>query len=101
MDSKRIIFSSYQKSEAEYARGQSNLYSVNINNLEIIELTSREGTESSPKVSPDGSKISFIGSTWSKNFYNDRKMYIIDSDGSNLKCITNDLDQTPGAPFLV
>ena len=26
-------------------------------------------------------------------------MYIIDSDGSNLKCITNDLDQTPGAPF--
>ena len=99
MDSKRIIFSSYQKSEAEYARGQSNLYSVNINNLEIIELTTREGTESSPKVSPDGSKISFIGSTWSKNFYNDRKMYIIDSDGSNLKCITNDLDQTPGAPF--
>ena len=30
-DSKTILFSSYQKPEAEYARGQSNLYSVNIN----------------------------------------------------------------------
>ncbi len=99
IDSKKIIFSSYQKPNAEYARGQSNLYSVNIHDLEIIELTSREGTETSPKVSPDGSKVSFIGSTWSKNFYNDRKMYIMDLDGSNLKCITTDLDQTPGPPF--
>ena len=32
-DSESIVFSSYQKEDAEYARGQSNLYSVNINNL--------------------------------------------------------------------
>ena len=68
-DSKSIIFSSYQKPEAEYARGQSNLYSVNINTLKLTELTSREGTESSPRISPDGTKIAFVGSTWSKNFY--------------------------------
>ena len=67
-DSKTILFSSYQKPEAEYARGQSNLYSVNINTLNVKELTSREGTESSPRVSPDGSKIAFVGSTFSKNF---------------------------------
>ena len=98
-DSKTILFSSYQKPEAEYARGQSNLYSVNINTLNVKELTSREGTESSPRVSPDGSKIAFVGSTFSKNFYNDRKMYIIDADGSNLKCVTSNLDQTPSSPF--
>ena len=98
-DSKTILFSSYQKPEAEYARGQSNLYSVNINTLNVKELTSREGTESSPRVSPDGSKIAFVGSTFSKNFYNDRKMYIMDADGSNLKCVTSNLDQTPSSPF--
>ena len=98
-DSKSIVFSSYQKPDAAYARGQSNLYSVNINTLETKELTSREGAESSPRVSPDGSKIAFIGSTWSKNFYNDRKMYIINSDGSNLRCVTTSLDQTPGGPI--
>jgi len=94
-DSESIVFSSYQKEDAEYARGQSNLYSVNINNLNLIELTSREGTESSPTVSPDGSKIAFVGSTWTKNFYHDRKMYVMDIDGSNLRCITKSLDQTP------
>ena len=97
--SKSIVFSSYQKPDAAYARGHSNLYSVNINTLETKELTSRDGTESSPRVSPDGSKVAFIGSTWSKNFYNDRKMYIMDFDGSNLKCVTNSLDQTPGNPI--
>ena len=94
-DSESIVFSSYQKEDAEYARGQSNLYSVNINNLNLIELTSRDGTESSPTVSPDGSKIAFVGSTRTKNFYQDRKMYVMDIDGSNLRCITESLDQTP------
>ncbi|WP_420577836.1 prolyl oligopeptidase family serine peptidase [Ekhidna sp.] len=96
-DSKSIIFSSYQKPDAAYARGQSNLYSVDVNNLEVKELTKREGTESSPKVSPDGSKIAFVGSTWTKNFYQERKMYVMNADGSNLECISKSLDQTPGS----
>ncbi|MDC3051199.1 S9 family peptidase [Bacteroidota bacterium] len=98
-DSKKIIFSSFQRPDAEYARGHSNLYSVDINSLELTELTSRDGTEYSPRLSPDGSKIAFVGSTWSKNFFNDRKMYVMDSDGSNLKCLTSNLDQIPGAPI--
>ncbi len=98
-NSKTIIFSSYQKPGAEYARGHSNLYAVNIDDFKLKELTERDGTESSPKVSPDGSKIAFVGSTWSKNFYNDRKMYVMDIDGSNLKCLTLSLDQTPSSAF--
>ena len=98
-DSKKIIFSSFQRPDAEYARGHSNLYSVDINSLELTELTSREGTEYSPRLSPDGSKIAFVGSTWSKNFFNDRKMYVMDSDGSNIKCLTSNLDQIPSAPM--
>ena len=48
-DSKTIYLVAIRKPEAEYARGQSNLYSVNINTLNVKELTSREGTESSPR----------------------------------------------------
>ena len=98
-DSNKIIFSSYQKLDAEYARGQANLYSVDVNSLELKEITSRNGYESSPRMSPDGLKIAFVGSTWSKNFYNDSKMYIMNADGSNLICVTDNLDQTPSSAF--
>ena len=78
-DSKKIIFSSYQKPEAEYARGQSNLYSVDINNLEINELTTV-------------TKVSHLmGFTM--------KMYVMNIDGSDLECVTSTLDQTPSSAF--
>lgn len=98
-DSKSILFTSYRKPQAEYARGQSNLYIVDINSQSITALTTREGTESAPSISPDGSKVAFIGSTWTKNFYQDRKLYIMNINGTGLKCITNSLDQTPGSPI--
>ncbi|MFS4416655.1 S9 family peptidase [Maribacter sp. 2307ULW6-5] len=98
-DSQSILFSSYRKPEAEYAVGQSNLYIVNINTLNIEELTSREGSESSPAVSPDGSKVAFVGSIWTDNFYKDRKLFVMNLDGSGMASISNDLDQTPGAPI--
>ncbi|MAS31220.1 MAG: peptidase S9 [Flavobacteriaceae bacterium] len=40
-----------------------------------------------------------MGSTWSKNFYNDRKMYVMNIDGSDLECVTSSLDQTPSSAF--
>ena len=98
-DSKSILFNSYRKPEAEYAIDHSNLYTVNVNTLKIDELTTRDGTESNPHISPDGSKVAFIGSTFTKNFYKDRKMYLMNLDGSGIKCISNDLDQTPGSPI--
>lgn len=98
-DSENILFNSYRKPEAEYARGQSNLYSVNINTKVIREITTREGTEYAPEVSPDGKKVAFVGSTYTKNFYSDRKMYVMNLDGSGLKCITEKLDEVPSAPI--
>ncbi len=97
-DSKKIIFTSYRKPEAEYARGQSNLYSVDIMSGDITELTTREGSEGGAAVSPDGKKVAFVGSIYTRNFYQDRKMFVMDIDGSNVKMISESLDQTPGSP---
>jgi len=98
-DGKKVFFSSYRKPDAEYARGQSNIYSVDIATKVITELTTREGTESGIEVSPDGNQIAFVGSLWTENFYHDRKMFVMNIDGSDLKCISENLDQTPGSPM--
>ncbi len=96
-DSKKILFSSYRHPEAEYARGHSNLYAVDLRSREIAELTTRDGAESAPKVSPDGKKVAFVGSLYTKNFYQDRKMFVMNIDGSDVKMISESLDQTPSA----
>ncbi len=98
-DGQHILFSSYRKPDAEYARRQSNIYSVSLNNKEINELTTREGGEYAMRVSPDGKYIAFIGSIWTKNFYHDQKLMMMKADGSDVKVISEQLDQTPGGPM--
>lgn len=98
-DGQHILFTSYRYPEAEYARGQSNLYRVNIRNQEISELTERQGAEYAAAVSPDGLQVAFVGSLFTSNFYQDRKMFIMNLDGSNLRQITSELDEVPSAPI--
>jgi dipeptidyl aminopeptidase/acylaminoacyl peptidase len=97
-DGQQILFTSYRYPEAEYARGQSNLYRVNIRSQEISEMTDRQGTESAAAVSPDGQQVSFVGSLYTTNFYQDRKLFVMNFDGTGLKAITTDLDEIPSAP---
>ena len=98
-DGKSILFSSYRYPEAEYANGQSNLYKVDLMSKKIDELTTRKGSEYSAAVSPDGKKVAFVGSIDTKNFYKDRKLFVMDLDGNNLKMLSGDLDETPGDPM--
>ena len=97
-DGSKIYFSSFRKPDAEYERRQSNVYSVNVMDKQINEVTSREGGEYAIRVAPSGNKIAFIGSIWTSNFYHDQKLYIVNVDGSDLKCISESLDETPSNP---
>lgn len=98
-DSKSILFTSYRYPEAEYANGQSNLYKVGLATRKIEELTTRAGSESGAAVSPDGKKVAFIGSIDTKNFYKDRKLFVMNLDGSDLKMLSGDMDEVPSAPM--
>ena len=95
---KSILFSSLREPEAEYARRQSNIYSVDVMTKEIKQITTREGGEYGARVSPDGKKVAFIGSLWTKNFYHDQKLFVMNADGSGVELISEQLDQTPGRP---
>ena len=100
-DSKQIIFSSLREEEAPYqlTKGQGDLYLVDVMSKEIDPLTDRAGRERSAAVSPDGEKVAFVGSIWTTNFYKENKLFVMNLDGSDLKVITPDLDQSPGAPI--
>lgn len=98
-DSKKLIVNSLRIPEADYAYRESNLYAVDLNSESITQLTDRKGSESDASVSPDGQRIAFVGNVWTENFYHKQHMFVMKSDGSDIKMISESLDQTPGSPM--
>lgn len=96
-DGQRIVFSSLREPDADYARGQSNLYVVKLADGNITQLTDRDGAESSPRVSPDGKRVAYIGSIHTRNFYKKRRVFSVNIDGSGERLLSKDLDRSPGS----
>jgi Tol biopolymer transport system component len=75
-DTKKIIFNSNRG-------GNENIYSINIDGTDLARLTTSNGNDMYPEVSPDGSKIAYtsdIGGVW--------QIMVMDWNGENKKQIT-------------
>ncbi|MGI9546062.1 MAG: S9 family peptidase [Flavobacteriaceae bacterium] len=60
-DGKLIYFSANRNENWEHDFRNSEIYSVDVNNGAITELTSRKGPDYGPAVSPDGKYIAYLG----------------------------------------
>ena len=66
-DSKSLVFSANRQDDWIFDPMESELWSVDIASGEMTQLTDRDGPDFAPTISPDGSKIAYIG-------FDDRKM---------------------------
>jgi dipeptidyl aminopeptidase/acylaminoacyl peptidase len=94
-DSQTLVFSALRKSDAEYLRGDSEIYAVSLNGGAIRQLTERKGPDNNPSVSPDGHLIAYTGSDQNDNTYNVAHLYLMNADGSNKRVLTADFDRAP------
>ncbi len=99
VDGQHLVFSSLREPDADYKLRQGNIYSVAIGTGKITQLTSRDGSESSPKVSPDGKRIAFAGNVMTNTFYQSSQLFVMNADGSGMKALTDKLDRSPGDFF--
>lgn len=91
-DGGTIYFSGLRLEDADYHIGESEVYAVDVANLEVRQLTSRNGPDSGPTVSPDGRYIAYSGADSTGMTYLVRKLYIMNADGSNPRAIDTGLD---------
>ena len=70
-DQSRMVF-------AEYVGGQTDLYVMDADGLNIFPITDDDATERDPAVSPDGTKIAFA-----RGSYSQTDIWVIGVDGSN------------------
>ncbi len=92
-DSKSIVYSANEHEDWQYQSANSELYRVTIDG-KTSQLTDRNGPDNSPKVSPNGKYIAYLGFDDQKLGYQNVSLYLMNKDGSGAKLISNKLDRS-------
>ena len=94
-DGRSIYFSAIRKPDAEYLRGDSEIYNVDLETLEITALTTRKGPDRGASVSPDGRWIAYTGYDDQNYTSHLSSLYLMDSSGGNKKLLAGGLPSSP------
>ena len=94
-DGSEILFSGLREPEAEYQFRESEIYAVTVSSGTVRQLTTRAGPDHSPRVSPDGRLVAYLGHDVTDDAYFAQNLYVMGIDGSNPMDITGDLDRDP------
>jgi dipeptidyl aminopeptidase/acylaminoacyl peptidase len=96
-DGRSIIFSGLRVPDAEYQWRETEIYSVDVANGAIKQLTNRKGPDGNPAVSPDGKLIAYTGYDWTKDSWIDSKLYVMNADGTASRLVSGTWDRSPSS----
>jgi len=89
----KIYFSANRSDNWEYEPVEADIFSVDMTG-NIEQLTQDKGRESSPVVSPDVMYIAYAYRDDEKVMYKNSYLYVMNSDGSEQRNITKDIDNS-------
>ncbi|MCR9227413.1 MAG: S9 family peptidase [Flavobacteriaceae bacterium] len=92
-DGNHLFFSANFHKDEEFEPADSEIYSINVNTGNTTALTERYGPDSHPVLSPDGSKIAYLGYDDRLQGYQVTRLYVMDTDGSDSQLISGDFDR--------
>ena len=81
-DGKALIFSANRNEDWEYQPANTEIHEVSVAGRTIKTLTNRFGPDSNPVISPDGSKIAYVGYDNHYEGYQRTGLYVMNRDGS-------------------
>ena len=97
-DSDGFIFSSNYTEDWEYDFRNSELYKIDKNGSNIHQLTTRNGPDYEPAISPDGKRIAYLGYDDKVQTYQVNNLYLINTDGGDRTKIDINLDREISSP---
>jgi len=97
-DNRNIYFSAYRAPDWQQTPGYGDIHGVDVATTAIRQLTNVRGTEGSPTVSPDGSRIAYVGFEDRGYAYTQSQLFVMDRDGSNRRSLTAGFDREVSDP---
>jgi len=97
-DSSALVFSSNRNPGWEYQPGNSEVYQVTLEDRTVTALTSRDGPDGEPVVSPDGEQIAYLGYDDAKQGYQVTRLYLMKRDGRDPRVLSGSLDRDVQSP---
>jgi acylaminoacyl-peptidase len=92
-DGRNILFAANRQEDADHDPVEAEIWSVRVADGELTQLTDRNGPDFGAVISPDGSKIAYLGFDDKMMGYNNTNVYVMDIDGSNVRNLTEDFDR--------
>jgi dipeptidyl aminopeptidase/acylaminoacyl peptidase len=98
-DGRSIVFSGNRTADWEREAVNTEIFALDVASNRIRALTSRDGPDGEPAVSPDGRLIAYTGyDDQARRSYENSLLYVMNADGSNPRALTAALDRSVGAP---
>ena len=94
-DGSTIYFGANRKADWQSDPVESEIYAVDLASGGVSQLTDRDGPDHSPRVSPNGSRIAYLGYDDALRAYENDDLYVMDTDGSNRRILTESWDFSP------
>ena len=92
-DGESIIFAANRQEDWIYDPVEAELWSIQVATGELTQLTDRDGPDAAPTISPDGSKIAYLGFDDEKLGYHSRQVYIMDRQSGRIDVLARGLDR--------
>ena len=93
-DSKRILFAANRQEDYQHDPVESELWSVEVADGELSQLTDRNGPDFGPAISPDGKSVAYRGFDDHMMGYENVGVYVLDLASGETRKISGDFDRS-------
>ncbi|MEE4279376.1 MAG: S9 family peptidase [Halieaceae bacterium] len=96
--SSRIYFSANRHADWEYESIEGDIFSVDVADGRLEQITDFPGREAQPAVSPNGRRIAYVKASDARQPYRRGVLEVINVDGTDRRALTRDLDRSVNDP---